>query len=77
MAEDGDLVVIFGDNIDRCWNQVAGHQVEGEESTGEATEVPVPSFVEEDPDAFTLEPGSELIKDERGVRIARVEEESD
>jgi len=77
MATDGDLVVIFGDNIERCWNQVAGHQVDGEEPTGAIDEKPVQSFVEEDPEAFTLEPGSELIKDERGVRIARVDEESD
>ena len=33
-------------------------------------------IVEADPEAFTLEPGSELIRDERGVRIARIEEES-
>ena len=37
----------------------------------------VQSFVEEDPEAFTLEPGAELIRDERGVRIARIDEESD
>jgi cyanophycin synthetase len=77
MAREGDLVVIFGDNIERCWNQVAGHQIEEGESADEPPEHAVQSFVEEDPDAFTLEPGSELIKDERGVRIARVEEESD
>jgi cyanophycin synthetase len=77
MAGRGDLVVIFGDNIERCWNQVAGHQVEEDESTGARPEKPVQSFVEEDPEAFTLDPGSELIRDERGVRIARVEEESD
>jgi hypothetical protein len=33
--------------------------------------------VKEDPEAFTLDPGTELIRDERGVRIARVHEESD
>jgi cyanophycin synthetase len=77
MARERDLVVIFGDNIDRCWNQVAGHQVEESEDNDTAPEKTVQSFVEEDPEAFTLEPGSELIKDERGVRIARVDEESD
>jgi cyanophycin synthetase len=77
MAGRGDLVVIFGDNIERCWRQVAGHQVEEDESPGARPEKPVQSFVEEDPEAFTLDPGSELIRDERGVRIARVEEESD
>ena len=34
MAREGDLVVIFGDNIERCWKQVAGHQVEDVESGG-------------------------------------------
>ena len=77
MARDGDLVVIFGDNIERCWKQVAGHQVADEGLHDEAPEAPVQSFVEEDPEAFTLDPDSELIIDERGVRIARIDEESD
>ncbi len=77
MARDGDLVVIFGDNIERCWNQVAGHQVDENTDVDRVAEKPVQSFVEEDPDAFTLDPGSELIRDERGVRIARADEESD
>ena len=77
MACRGDLVVIFGDNIDRCWNQVAGHRFEPGNSGGPSQEKPVQSFVQENPEAFTLEPGIELIRDERGVRIARVDEESD
>jgi len=77
MARDGDLVVIFGDNIERCWNQVAGHQVDEDPDVKTTAEKAVQSFVEEDPDAFTLDPGSELIRDDRGVRIARADEESD
>jgi cyanophycin synthetase len=77
VAREGDLVVIFGDNIERCWKQVVGHQVEDVKSEGDVAAGSVQSFVEEDPDAFTLEPGSELIRDERGVRIARIEEDSD
>jgi cyanophycin synthetase len=76
-AGKGDLVVIFGDNIERCWSQVAGHRDESDEEDTPSPDVPVQSFVEEDPEAFTLDPDSELIRDERGVRIARVEEESD
>jgi cyanophycin synthetase len=76
-AREGDLVLIFGDNIERCWKQIAGHQVEDVESGGIEVEKPVQSFVEEDPEAFTLEPGAELIRDERGVRIARYDEDSD
>ena len=69
--------MIFGDNIERCWKQVAGHQVEDVESGSVEVENHVQSFVEEDPEAFTLEPGAELVRDERGVRIARIDEESD
>ena len=77
IAREGDLVVVFGDNIKRCWSQVVGHQVEDIESGVAEVEKHVQSFVEEDPEAFTLEPGAELIRDERGVRIARIDEESD
>ena len=77
MAREGDLVVIFGDNIERCWKQVAGHQIEDSAEVEAEPDKPVVSFVEEDPEAFTLDPGAELIRDERGVRIARVDEESD
>jgi len=77
MAREGDLVMIFGDNIERCWSQIAGHQVEEGAVADEVPDKSVQSFVEEDPEAFTLDPGSELIRDERGVRIARADEESD
>jgi cyanophycin synthetase len=76
-ASEGDLVMIFGDNIERCWSQLAGHQVEEGDAADAVSEKPVQSFIEEDPEAFTLDPGSELIRDGRGVRIARVDEESD
>ena len=72
-----DLVVMFGDDISRCWEQIIGHEVEGMDA-GEAVSVkPVQSFVESDDQAFRLDGSAELISDERGVRIARVEEESD
>jgi cyanophycin synthetase len=74
---EGDLIVIFGDNIDRCWEQIIGHQVEGGEAARKAPVKPVPSFVETDPDAFKLDAAAELVRDERGVRLARVEEDSD
>jgi hypothetical protein len=69
--------MIFCDNIERCWNQVAGHQVEEGKAAEAKADKPAQSFVEEDPEAFTLDPESELIRDERGVRIARIENESD
>ena len=76
-ATEGDLVVIFGDNIERCWKQVAGYEVIDSGSGSTEPETLVQSFVEEDPEAFMLDPDSELIRDERGVRIARIDEESD
>ena len=76
-AEEGDLLVIFGDNIQRCWKQVAGFKSDEEKAENSETGKLATSFVEEDPEAFTLEPGAELVRDERGVRIARVDEESD
>jgi cyanophycin synthetase len=76
-GQKGDLIVIFGDIIDRCWEQIIGHRVEGGEVTGKEPAKPVPSFVESDPDAFKLDAAAELVRDERGVRLARVEEPSD
>jgi cyanophycin synthetase len=77
MAREGDLVVIFGDNIKRCWKQVAGFKV-GEGSVEAVVDMPpTQGFVKADPNAFQLEAGAELIRDERGVRIARIDEESD
>ena len=77
MAREGDLVVIFGDDIRRCWKQVAGHEV-GETASNKASEeAPAQTIVEEDPEAFVIDTEIEIIRDERGVRIARIDEESD
>ena len=77
MAQEGDLVVLFADDVRRSWNQVIHY--EGDSATvGTADESKAAqSFVEEDPDAFALDPGARLVRDERGVRLARDEEESD
>ena len=76
MANEGDLVVLFVDNIRRCWNQVIHFEGQAEVTVSADTGAPVHSFVESDPDAFTLDEGVRLVRDERGVRVAR-EEESD
>jgi len=79
MAQEDDLVVIFGDNITRCWKQIINFEPEGTEKEASKGTRPIHSFVEEDPNAFSLAPGAELIADERGVRIAarQGDEESD
>ena len=76
MAQEGDLVVLFADDVRRSWNQVI--QYEGDGSVEDTSEEPKPSnsFVEEDPEAFSLDAGARLVRDERGVRLAR-DEESD
>jgi cyanophycin synthetase len=76
MAEEGDLVVLFADDVRRSWNQVIQYEG-GNVATSKTEETkPANSFVEEDPEAFSLDPGARLVRDERGVRLAR-EEESD
>jgi cyanophycin synthetase len=75
-AQEGDLVVLFADDVNRSWNQVIQYESTGETETVSNESKPTNSFVEEDPEAFSLDAGARLIKDERGVRLAR-EEESD
>jgi cyanophycin synthetase len=77
MAQEGDLVVLFADDVRRSWNQVIHYEDETASSETSSDSKAVHSFVEEDPDAFSMEPGARLVTDERGVRIAREEEESD
>ena len=55
MAEEGDLLVIFGDDIKRCWKQVAGYEVGESGRRKSETKTLVESFVEEDPEAAPLE----------------------
>jgi len=77
IAQEGDLVVIFADDVRRSWGQVIQHEGDNV-ATGNSEDVkPANSFVEEDPEAFSLDPGARLVRDERGVRLAREEEESD
>ncbi len=74
MANEGDLVILFVDNITRCWNQVIHHEGQSVTTVATDTGAPVHSFVEADPDAFSLDEGVRLVRDERGVRVAREEE---
>ena len=74
MAAEGDLVVLFVDNVRRCWNQVIHYEGQGTTTVSSEEVKPVPSFVEADPDAFSLDSNVRLVRDERGVRVAREEE---
>jgi len=76
MAQEGDLVMIFADDVRRSWNQVTQHEGDSVTIAADDDAKPANSFVEEDPEAFLMDPGIRLVRDERGVRLAR-EEESD
>jgi cyanophycin synthetase len=75
MAEEGDLLVVFGDDSARCWKQIIYFNTE-DRPTPEAT------AQKEEDDVIRLKDivaeGETLIRDERGVRLARnTDEESD
>jgi cyanophycin synthetase len=69
MAAAGDLVVVFGDAITRTWKQITHFASEAESPRAETT----PSTPVELPPVpqVPLDDGRPLVRDERGVRIAR------
>ncbi len=74
-SADGDLLVIFGDSITRCWKQIiyfGGDREGGDEDT----ELAEPSIDSYSP-GLMLEEGLQIISDDRGVRLARDEEGDD
>ena len=59
----------FGDDIKRCWKQIIYFDAGAEpRRTKAAPKVEIPL---EDLESFELDADVELIRDERGVRIAR------
>jgi cyanophycin synthetase len=79
-CEKGDLLIILGDDITRCWKQIVHFNVE----EGEATTEDEPSHTypeklyEPIEHKFELAEGQRLVHDERGVRlIVEHDEESD
>jgi|CXWL01.1.fsa_nt_gi cyanophycin synthetase len=71
MARAGDLVLIFGDALQRSWDQITAFRPDGSEAPLRTTgEFPVPSVVPTRPRAVALD-GATLVRDERGVRLAR------
>ncbi len=75
IAEPNDLVLILGDNIKRTWKQIiyfnSGAKADDVKAKAPAT-IDLP-----DVEGFALDDDLEIISDERGVRIARAEEEAD
>lgn len=77
LGRAGDLILIFGDDLERSWGQITGFQSEGSSPredlhTREAGELSMDIVP-----GFKYEGDEELIRDERGVRLAKVVEISD
>jgi len=72
MAKEGDLVLILGDEITRCWKQIIHFNSESTPPSIDAQKHrPAESAGKEF--HFELEEGQKIIQDERGVRIAKEE----
>ena len=71
IAAAGDLLLILGDDIRRCWKQIIYADGDQGEQTPEPTNVVRPELPQEL--GFELDDKVELIQDERGVRLAREE----
>jgi cyanophycin synthetase len=74
MARPLDLLLIFGDNITRCWKQIIYFKRESD-APAPAT-APQPLSLEAGAETAALD-GANLIRDERGVRMAREVETAD
>ena len=72
MAKEGDLVLILGDDITRCWKQIVHFDSENTAPVGKSAKLKQDETVVED-FHFELEEGQKIIQDERGVRIAKEE----
>ena len=75
MAEAGDLLVIFGDDSPRCWKQIIYHSagVHDVEAVAQSAKPGVGVDFEE-----MFDTDQSLIRDERGVRLAReIDENAD
>ena len=77
LAEPDDLLLVFGDNCSRCWKQIVHFGEQLKDTDGSSRSAETVDFTA----SFPLLTGSidvpagDLIQDERGVRIARVEED--
>jgi cyanophycin synthetase len=78
LAQPGDLVLVFGDDVDRSWKQITGFSPEAPDSSKAAAEATGTAAIRIDRDAlpeFSYSAGDELVRDGRGVRLARESED--
>lgn len=72
MAQEGDLLLIFGDDITRCWKQIVNFNSEAAATTDPVQPQSLSNVI--NTDNGDIDMGEfELIKDDRGVRLARQE----
>jgi len=79
LGERGDLILIFGDAITRCWKQIINHKSEGTDDSNQQKDpgaVTEPLADLSPPPGISAEEFESLIIDERGARLA-IDEESD
>ena len=71
-AEAGDLLLIFGDDTTRSWKQIINFDTGSEPVEAKTVQA---AEVAELPDLgdYVIEPTDTLIRDEKGVRLAREE----
>jgi cyanophycin synthetase len=72
MARPGDLLLIFGDQITRTWKQIIHFRPELGASPAEK---PVSPLLLETHPAPSIDEHRPLVRDERGVRLAREAED--
>ena len=73
-CKPGDLLLVFCDKVTRSWKQIIYHhqQQGGKPMLDPEAQVPGPSPVGEDESGLVMPAG--LVRDERGVRLARAED---
>jgi len=74
-ATAGDLLLILGDNIKRTWKQIIYFNASEREATEKLQPPPAAALAPDDGQGFRLDADMELVRDERGVRIAREAED--
>ncbi|HSQ61482.1 MAG TPA: cyanophycin synthetase [Acidobacteriota bacterium] len=75
LGRHGDLLLVFADALARSWNQIV--RFRPEVTAGNGDHAPVPAGIERAPGELLLDEGQLLIRDERGVRLARETETTD
>lgn len=71
LARSGDLLLVFADALQRSWDQITSFRTEGAMPLTRTTgEFPVPVAAAPHPTTFSFD-GATIVRDERGVRLAR------